>query len=78
MCRLLMFLQAVTMLGGGTPESERVQRDRQLLKKIRHIHEESKGVYGSPRVHAELVVCNSEMQSIIDDEFKNRKDPHPT
>jgi putative transposase len=37
------------------PESARAQRDRDLLTNIKRIHEASKGVYGSPRVHAELV-----------------------
>ena len=37
------------------PESARVQRDRDLLTKVHQVHEASKGVYGSPRIHAELV-----------------------
>lgn len=39
----------------GRPESSRMHHNRELLKQIRSIHEASKGVYGSPRVHAELV-----------------------
>ena len=37
------------------PESPRAQRDRELMAKIGRVHEISKGVYGGPRVHAELV-----------------------
>ncbi len=37
------------------PESARVKRDRELLPQIRRIHRQSKGVYGSPKIHAELV-----------------------
>ena len=37
------------------PESTRVQRNRELLEKVKSIHKVSKGVYGRPRVHAELV-----------------------
>jgi putative transposase len=29
--------------------------DRQLMTEIRRVHQDSKGVYGSPRIHAELV-----------------------
>ena len=38
----------------GRPESPRAKRDRELIPKIRRAHARSKGVYGSPRVHAEL------------------------
>ena len=37
------------------PESRRAKVDRRLTVKIRAIHQRSKGVYGGPRVHAELV-----------------------
>ena len=41
--------------------SDRELSDRDLLEKIRQIHDESEGTYGSPRVHQELlhrgVVC---------------------
>lgn len=40
----------------GRPESPRALRNKELTKMIRHIHEESRGSYGSPRVHAELVL----------------------
>jgi len=38
------------------PESPRAQENKLLLKQIRQIHEESRETYGSPRVHAELVL----------------------
>lgn len=38
----------------GRPESPRALRNRELTKIIRRVHEESRGSYGSPRVHAEL------------------------
>ena len=37
-------------------DSPRYQENELLLKQIRRIHEESRGTYGSPRVHAELVL----------------------
>jgi putative transposase len=37
-------------------DSPRRQENALLLKQIRQIHEESRGTYGSPRVHAELVL----------------------
>jgi putative transposase len=38
----------------GRPEPPRELRNKELLKLIREIHAESRGSYGSPRVHAEL------------------------
>jgi putative transposase len=35
--------------------SDRETRDAELLKRIREIHSESRGTYGSPRVHAQLL-----------------------
>ena len=37
-------------------DSPRRQENELLLKQIREIHEESRGTYGSPRVHAELTL----------------------
>jgi putative transposase len=38
----------------GRPEPPRELRNKELVKIIREIHAESRGSYGSPRVHAEL------------------------
>jgi putative transposase len=40
----------------GRLDSPRVQDNELLLKQIRQIHHESRGTYGSPRVHAELTI----------------------
>ena len=55
MCRLLCVSASGYYAWRTRPESSRTQRDRELMPKIRRIFEASKGVYGSPRVHAELV-----------------------
>ena len=55
MCRLLDVSASGYYAWRQRPESARVERDRKLLEKISRIHQASKGVYGSPRVHAELV-----------------------
>ena len=39
---------------GKRPESSRSSVDRQLANKIRQIHQEARGTYGSPRVYAAL------------------------
>jgi transposase InsO family protein len=35
--------------------SKRARRDAELIEKIKRIHAESRGTYGAPRIHAELV-----------------------
>lgn len=55
MCRLLDVAASGYYAWRRRPEPHRVQRNRELLEKIRSIHAASNGVYGSPRVHAELL-----------------------
>ncbi len=55
MCRLLGISASGYYAWRTRPESARARQDRELMPKIRRIFEVSKGVYGSPRVHAELV-----------------------
>ena len=38
----------------GQQSDQRQAQNEQMLDKIRTIHQESYGTYGSPRVHAEL------------------------
>jgi putative transposase len=40
----------------GRPDSPRAQENALLLKQIERIHADSRGNYGSPRVHAELAL----------------------
>jgi len=55
MCRLLGVAASGYYAWLKRPEAARMQRNRELLEKVKSIHEASKGVYGSPRVHAELI-----------------------
>lgn len=54
MCRLLEVSRSGYYASKTRPESARSKRDRELMREIKKAHEESKGVYGSPRVKAEL------------------------
>ncbi len=54
MCRLLGVSASGYYAWRRRPESARAQRDRELLVKIRRIHEASKGVYDSQRDLSEL------------------------
>ena len=40
-------------------KSRRAESDEQLLGRIRSIHEQSRGTYGAPRVHAELAASGT-------------------
>ncbi len=55
MCRLLRVSASGYYAWRARPESSRTKSDRALMVEIRRVHQDSKGVYGSPRVHAELV-----------------------
>jgi transposase InsO family protein len=37
------------------PESHRSRENRELTEKIKHIHQQSRGIYGSPKIHEDLV-----------------------
>ena len=54
MCRVLEMSPSGYYAWLRRPESRRAREDRRLLVEIKAIHKENRGVYGSPRVHAEL------------------------
>lgn len=54
MCRLLKVSRSGYYAAKSRPESARSKRDRELLREIKRVHSQSKGVYGSPRIKAEL------------------------
>jgi len=53
-CRLLEVSRSAFYARTCNPPSPRALSDAELLEAIRSIHAESKGTYGSPRVHKEL------------------------
>jgi len=55
MCRLLGVSRSGYYAAKTRPESKRSAQDRKLMADIKRIHAMSKGVYGSPRVRAELL-----------------------
>ena len=55
MCRLLRVSASGYYAWRIRPESHRAKSDRELVSKIKRIHAQSKGVYGSPKIRAELV-----------------------
>ena len=55
MCRVLEVSRSGFYDWLARPESSRSKRHRQLAAKIRQIHIENKRIYGSPRIHGELV-----------------------
>lgn len=54
MCALLAVSRSGYYGWRRRPESERDRQNRRLLVEIRAVHQTTRGVYGSPRVHAEL------------------------
>ncbi|MGR8947305.1 MAG: IS3 family transposase [Gammaproteobacteria bacterium] len=54
MCRLLDVSRSGYYAGKMRPESPRSKLDRALLEKIKRVHAQRNGVFGSPRIKAEL------------------------
>lgn len=54
MCKLLGVSSSGFYAWSQRKPSKREQRDAMLLAKIRQVHEGSHGIYGVPRIHAEL------------------------
>lgn len=54
MCSVLGVKESAYYAWRRRPECKRIKDDRELLIKIKDIHEDSKKIYGSPRITAEL------------------------
>ncbi|RKG95619.1 IS3 family transposase [Corallococcus sp. CA047B] len=54
LCRQLGVSRSGYYAWAKRPESQRKKSDRALTQQVAAIHQESRGTYGSPRVHAEL------------------------
>ena len=54
MCRVLQVSRSGYYAWGKRPAAERRRQDQRLTLEVAAIHAESRGRYGSPRVHAEL------------------------
>ncbi|KIX14041.1 IS3 family transposase [Dethiosulfatarculus sandiegensis] len=54
MCRVLEVSPSGYYAWLHRPESQRARENRKLVCEIKAIHKQNRGVYGSPRIHAEL------------------------
>jgi len=59
MCDLLGVSASGYYAWSRRPRSKRAQSDEELLVLIRAVHERSRGTYGAPRIHAELVASGT-------------------
>lgn len=57
MCRMLGVSRSGFHAWRRRPPSQRQLSDLWLLERIRQIHQDNRGVYGAPRVHAELRIA---------------------
>lgn len=57
MCRLLGVSPSGYYAWSRRSTSQHAQADAELLVRIRAIYERSRGTYGAPRIHAELLAC---------------------
>lgn len=60
-CRVLEVSRSGYYAWRGRPQSARATRRRELAAKIRAVHRENRGVYGSPRVHRVLVASGEQV-----------------
>jgi putative transposase len=60
MCRVLEVSRSGFHAWAARAPSRRALEDRRLSGRIRHLHRERRGVYGSPRIWAELVLGDGE------------------
>lgn len=58
MCRMLEVSSSGFYAWLSRPPSDRQLSDAWLLERIREIHQANRGVYGAPRVHAELRIAH--------------------
>ena len=56
MCRFLGISTSGYYAWVGRGPSSRALEDAELLGRIRKIHKDSRGIYGAPRIHAELAL----------------------
>ena len=54
MCRVLEVSKSGYYAWCGRGASKREEADAELVERIKTIHEKSRGIYGAPRIHAEL------------------------
>jgi putative transposase len=54
LCRALHVSRSGYLAGKSRPPSDRSREEQTLLVEIRAAHQESRGTYGSPRIHQEL------------------------
>lgn len=59
MCGLLGVSASGYYAWSRRPRSKRAQSNEKLLALIRSVHERSRGTYGAPRIHAELVASGT-------------------
>jgi putative transposase len=60
MCRVLGVSRSGFHAWQRRKPSARAVEDQRLIGRIREIHAANRGVYGSPRIHAELVLTDGE------------------
>ena len=60
LCRVLEVSRSGFHAWAGRKQSRRAVEDERLLERIKQIHRANRGVYGSPRIHAELVLAEGE------------------